>query len=35
MGHARTILQHFGVDEFERGEVLTFFESLKGDVVEA
>jgi hemoglobin len=34
LGHARATLDHFGVGERERGEVLAFLESLKGDVVE-
>ena len=32
--HAEAMLDHFGVPERERSEVLGFFESLKGDVVE-
>jgi hemoglobin len=35
LGHARATLDHFGVGERERGEVLAFLESLKGDIVEA
>jgi hemoglobin len=33
--HAAATLDHFGVGEPERGQVLGFFESLKGDIVEA
>jgi hemoglobin len=35
MEHSEATLDHFGVPAREREEVLGFFTSLKGDVVEA
>ena len=35
LGHARATLDHFGVGERERNDVLGFFASLRSDIVEA
>jgi hemoglobin len=34
MRHSRATLEHFGVPERETGEVLAFFASLRGEIVE-
>ena len=35
LGHTRAMLDHFAVGERERGEVLGFLDTLKGEIVEA